>query len=728
MAKTNAKQAKNSTLKNSDNINIIKSLDFDPQDSLSIKRNLQDAINEICKFMSWPVGHLYLYNKKNNALLPTKIWHLENAKKFTNFKKITQNTVFRPGIGLIGQVLSQKCPIWIQNVQQDDSFIRTKHNLKIEVKGGFATPIIVNNEVFAVLEFFSDKVFKINIETLRLISCITLNLGSVIEKKFADHKLELRKKLLEKDFKKRTQELKSKEERIEACWEGSLEGLWDVNLQTNKTVYSNRWKAMLGYKPHEIGNSIEEWSSRVHPDDMPRIKKILDDHLEGKIPYRSQYRIKNKDGQWRWFQCSGQAMWDKNGQPYRLSGGAVDITEIKSIQENLKKQNEKIENLNLSKSNFIANMSHEIRTPMNGIIGMANLLLNTELNQEQQEHTNLILSSSEHLMQIINDILDISKIEAGKIELENIDFNIKKTTKEVIRLMESSAKAKHLNVKLIYPDTVPSNAIGDQGRIRQILFNLINNAIKFSEDCDIEVIFELKKQQNNRLLFQISVKDQGIGIAKDKQKTIFNKFSQADVSTTRKFGGTGLGLPICSDLIKLMDGKIAVESAENEGSNFYFTINLGVSNKTPKTHNKITKDSPKKQLTLKNINILLAEDNSINQKLMTHLLKRYGCSVTPANNGKEAVEQVHKHNFDIILMDCQMPEMDGYEATKAIRKWEDKRQRSSSIIIAVTANALKGDEEKCLAAGMDDYMSKPVNPNKLESMLMKWVTQDSKNE
>jgi len=386
-------------------------------------------------------------------------------------------------------------------------------------------------------------------------SCIAMKLGRIIERKLNDQNLKLTKRLLKKDCVRSTKKLKEHEEHLVVCWQGSRDGAWDMNLKTNKVIYSDRWKAMLGYKPDEIGDSLDEWSSRVHPEDYPLTRKIANKHLEGKGPYKLEYRIKNRDGKWLWFQCNGQALWNKNGKPYRLAGSSTDISEVNRTQKALEKAKKRAETFNQAKSSFIANMSHEIRTPMNGIIGMANLLLNSKLNKQQTDYAQLLLSSSANLMQIINDILDISKIESGKIELENINFNLRHTAKEVISLMDASARAKHLNLQLFYPETLPTYVVGDQGRIRQVLFNLINNAIKFTEDGNIDVIFELKKQKGHTLCFQISVKDHGIGIPKNKLKIIFQKFIQADISTTRKFGGTGLGLPICKELVKLMGGQ-----------------------------------------------------------------------------------------------------------------------------------------------------------------------------
>ncbi|MFT6220178.1 MAG: PAS domain S-box-containing protein [Myxococcota bacterium] len=702
-------------------LRLTKALNVIYNHSFKVNDILQITLDEICKHRSLPVGHVYFYDQESESLITSGLWHLDDAEKFEMFKKATEATKFKINIGLPGRVLKSKKPLWIKDVQTDENSPRTKLGFQMSVHGGFALPILVRDEIFAILEFYSSNPLDHDLEMMDAMSSISTKLNIAIERKLADEKLELTKKLMEEDFAKRTQKLQEHEEHLKLCWSGHGGGAWDINLKTNKVIYSDRWKEMLGYEPHEIGDDLEELTSRVHPEDYPLIKSTLDDHLQEKIPYQLEYRIKNKAGKWLWFQCNGQAFLDEDGVPDRIAGAATNIHKVKMAVDALKISKQKAEDFNQAKSNFLANMSHEIRTPMNGIIGMTSLLKGTKLDETQAEYTQLILDSSDHLMQIINNILDISKIEAGKIELENIDFDLKHTAQEVINLMCTTAKEKNINLHLQYPEKISNRAIGDQGRIRQILFNLVSNAIKFTEDGDINIIFSLEKQENDRLIFQISVQDQGVGIMENKLEKIFQQFDQADISTTRKFGGTGLGLPICRELVQLMGGDMNVKSTLNEGSNFYFTINLGVTKQ--KTENLINKKDPIQTdpLNLENKNILLAEDNSVNQKVMISLLKRYRCSVTPAGNGKEAVEQVRKQKFDIILMDCQMPEMDGYEATKIIRDLERRKQQPANIIIAVTANALKGDKERCLESGMDDYLAKPVHSKNLEEILERWL-------
>ncbi len=391
------------------------------------------------------------------------------------------------------------------------------------------------------------------------------------------------------------------------------------------------------------------------------------------------------------------------------------------------------ENANRAKSTFLAQMSHEIRTPMNGILGMVELLFDTALTQRQKQYIRTIGVSGKALLTIINDILDFSKIEAGKLELEKIDFKLRDIIDETMGLLSEQVRERSLVIGCYIDSDLPVSVNGDPGRLRQVLMNLLSNSLKFTEHGEIIIRGKLKNQDENSLSLYFSVEDTGIGLSAEKQKLIFTAFTQADETTTRKFGGTGLGLTISRQLVELMEGEIGVESELGKGSKFYFTAKFGrtQSEISIMGHNalKVSKNpletAPEESLPEFNARVLVAEDNPTNQIVAQGLLEILGCHVELVDNGIEAVEAIKGDNiYDIIFMDCQMPEMDGYEATEKIR--EILKQSTKDIpIIALTANAMQGDREKCISAGMNDYLPKPFDKNQLIAVLKRWLKNET---
>ena len=397
-----------------------------------------------------------------------------------------------------------------------------------------------------------------------------------------------------------------------------------------------------------------------------------------------------------------------------------DITERK-------RQEEAVEAANRTKSQFLANMSHEIRTPLNGIIGFTELIFATELNSEQIEFVELIQISSHSLLQVINDILDFSKIEAGKIEIIETEFDLRDIVEKTVETFTFQTHQKGLKLVCYVDPEIQINLVGDSGRLRQILVNLIGNAIKFTERGEVFVQAEKVKKTDDNIEIKFSVRDTGIGIAPEKMDRLFKSFSQVDGSFARRYGGTGLGLAISKQLAEILGGSIWIESKEGEGSSFYFTAKFKVKNVEMKyQENNETLATPteieeiftgKLEDTFLNkrrnqIKILLVEDNFINQQLAMSLLQDEGWKVEAVSSGKEALEAIKTDTFGLIMMDVQMPDMDGLETTAAIRKRE-KKSGTHIPIVAMTAHAMKGDREKCLEAGMDDYVSKPIIAAKL---------------
>ncbi|MBI3783061.1 MAG: response regulator [Deltaproteobacteria bacterium] len=660
------------------------------------------------------------------------------------------------------------------------------------------------------------------------------------------------------------EELHATQEWLHLAVENSNIGIWDWDLLTNHTVYSDTWRRQLGYDPGDLDDSWEDWTKLVHPEDRKAVSTKVVQHLRnGDSRYDVELRLRHKRGDYRWILSRATILRDENGSAYRILGLHLDITERKRNEELLEATNAELRRAmdaaqaaSRAKSEFLATMSHEIRTPMNGILGMTGLLLDSPLSAQQRSYLDAVRSSANSLLAIINDILDFSKVEAGRLELESVDFGIRSVVEESIDLFAESAQRKGLEIAVFIGHEVPPTLRGDPGRFRQVLTNLLSNAVKFTESGEIVVRVNIDSQDAHGVVVRTAVADTGIGIATEHLPRLFQAFTQADASTTRRYGGTGLGLAICKRLTELMDGKIFAKSDPGRGSTFVFTarfertpeetislsrdftgvrilvVDDNATNRTilaeqlsptgalvtttssgrealtalrtaaaaaafrlaildmqmsemdglelarsiraqPEIANTqlmlltsitqpattsvlrdagiavcLTKPAHRSSLydaiaaTLSGVTmadaaaesrptlpshsrgtpagrVLVVEDNAINQIVAMRLLERLGYRSDAVGNGKEALDALAQIPYDAVLMDCLMPEMDGFEATRHIRSREPQGQHLP--IIALTATAMPGDRERCLVAGMDDYIPKPVQEVDLKRALERWL-------
>ncbi len=522
--------------------------------------------------------------------------------------------------------------------------------------------------------------------------------------------------LLQESLKEKNLQLSQTANQLQLATQAAGIGIWFYNLATH--TFSADLKVLEIFEMSldlvDVQLAFEEWTSRCHLDDVEKTVELLLTSVKKLQPLEVTYRIVVPSGI-KYIYCAARIKYGKDGSVLGVVGITQDVTANKTLEESRIMAKEAAERANKSKSDFLANMSHEIRTPLNGVIGLTELLLQTQLNPLQREYLEKSDIASKALLSVLNNILDYSKIEAHKLLLEVITFNLDDIMNNLHAMLSYKAERKQLSFETYIDDNVPRMLLGDPLRLQQILSNLAVNALKFTEKGFVRIsITSTPQEDQEKLTFTIS--DSGIGISDEDQALLFQPFSQVDTSFTRKYGGSGLGLMITKELVDLMGGEITVHSVSGKGSTFTFTIVL---HPAPTFMSESTQDLTHPPLpNHKPLHLLLVEDNELNQLVATERLKQMGITYTIANNGQEAVECVQHEEFDAILMDLQMPVMDGLEATKEIRKLPGK---ATIPIIALSAAVLQDDLKLAIQAGMNDHIAKPIEKAVLQNVLAKWL-------
>jgi PAS domain S-box-containing protein len=522
--------------------------------------------------------------------------------------------------------------------------------------------------------------------------------------------------------RKRAEEsLRESEERLRLATEAAAMGTWIWEPAIDRLEWDAASRALFAVAP-DIPMTGRIFFSLLHPVDRERVNEAVWRSFKRVEPYREEYRAVWPDGSVHWILGHGQVIVDEKGTPKRMIGMHMDITGRKKYEEELTRAREAAEKAAAAKSDFVANMSHEIRTPMNGILGVTDLLLETELAPLQRQYMEMVKSSAEALLAVVNDVLDFSKIEAGAMVLNMVEFDLRDTVEKAAENLSIRAFQKGLKFSVEVEPALPPFFVGDPAKLRQVLLNLVANAVKFTEKGEVAVRVEGHSAREERWRLHFSVTDTGIGIPREKVGDLFQSFTQLDTSRTRSYGGTGLGLAISKRIVEQMGGEIRVESRQGEGSTFSFEIEFETAGGTRLPAARQPEEEPRPSADALFppgffcTSVLVAEDNPVNLTVTEAILRKSGTRVIPATNGKEAVEAFAKGKFNVVLMDVQMPEMDGFEATRLIR------ERDADVpIIGLTAHAMEKDRERCLAEGMSDYLAKPVTAKALNEKVTFWA-------
>jgi two-component system, sensor histidine kinase and response regulator len=654
-------------------------------ESASLHEAAPRILQAICETLGWEHGALWRVDASAGHIRCVETWH-PTSVAVPEFDAATRAIVFTPGIGLPGRVWAGGKPVWIPDAAQDTNFPRADLAAREGLHGAIGFPILFGKQVLGALEFFSREIQQPDDELLEMLATIGSQIGQFAERKRAESEIETLFRL----------------SRDMLCIAG-----FDVYFKRLNPA----WEQTLGFTTEEL--MARPYIEFVHPEDrrssVVEAKKVAG----GGEAVLFENRYVCKDGSYRWLSWNAIAL-EEEGLFYC---SVRDVTEQRRAAEELKKARELADAANRAKGDFLANMSHEIRTPMNAVIGMAELLLDTPLDPEQKEYLLTLKDASESLLGLIDDILDFSKIEAGRLELHRAEFDLRETIGDTLRALGLRAHQKGLELVYRVAPDVPERLLGDAPRLRQVIVNLVGNAIKFTERGEVLVQVENETTGVEDVILRFVVADTGIGIPSDKQELIFEAFAQADGSTTREYGGTGLGLSISAELVRMMDGRVSVESEPGRGSRFRFSARFG---RPP-----APASTPPAEVVarLRNLRVLVVDDNATNRRILEEVLAQWRMRPVAVSGGRAALERLRQaarsgRPFPLVLLDANMPEMDGFALAEQIK---GHPRLAGAAIMMLTSGARPGDRARCLELGVSSHLTKPIKQSDLLDAIMEVV-------